>query len=176
MRQVTPTAPERHKLVDDLDGGDADETVKFSLDGVQYEIELATANADKLQNAFAPYTASGQKLGRRVHGSAATRASRANCHYSRPAPARSTRARAADPPARTSGALSRSPVEIRSRRFCITPRLALQGSGRMAAESSGSRRAMGNQSAPATLIATDSSRSYQSAVTSIATSSLPTRT
>ena len=30
-----------HKLVDDLDGGDADETVKFALDGVQYEIDLS---------------------------------------------------------------------------------------------------------------------------------------
>ncbi|GIG93018.1 histone-like nucleoid-structuring protein Lsr2 [Plantactinospora endophytica] len=64
-----------HKLVDDLDGGDADETVKFSLDGVQYEIDLSTANADKLRNAFAPYTGSGQKLGRSavVVGSRAAR-------------------------------------------------------------------------------------------------------
>ena len=29
-----------HKLVDDIDGGDADETVKFALDGIQYEIDL----------------------------------------------------------------------------------------------------------------------------------------
>ena len=40
-----------HKLVDDLDGGDADETVKFSLDGVQYEIDLSKKNADKMRNA-----------------------------------------------------------------------------------------------------------------------------
>ncbi|GAA3776492.1 Lsr2 family protein [Plantactinospora mayteni] len=53
-----------HKLVDDLDGGEADETVKFALDGVQYEIDLSSSNADKLRNAFAPYTASGQKIGR----------------------------------------------------------------------------------------------------------------
>ena len=30
-----------HKLVDDLDGGDAEETVKFALDGIQYEIDLS---------------------------------------------------------------------------------------------------------------------------------------
>ena len=53
-----------HKLVDDLDGGDADETVKFSLDGVQYEIDLSKKNADKMRNAFAQYVAAGSKVGR----------------------------------------------------------------------------------------------------------------
>ncbi|MDG4773434.1 MULTISPECIES: histone-like nucleoid-structuring protein Lsr2 [Micromonosporaceae] len=53
-----------HKLVDDLDGGDADETVKFALDGVQYEIDLSEKNADKLRQVFAPYVAAGTKIGR----------------------------------------------------------------------------------------------------------------
>ncbi|MDM4721247.1 Lsr2 family protein [Micromonospora sp. WMMA1363] len=53
-----------HKLVDDLDGGDADETVKFALDGVQYEIDLSSVNAEKLRDVFAPYVASGTKVGR----------------------------------------------------------------------------------------------------------------
>lgn len=53
-----------HKLVDDLDGGDADETVKFALDGVQYEIDLSRANAQKLREVFAPYIAHGTKVGR----------------------------------------------------------------------------------------------------------------
>ncbi|MFC0503861.1 Lsr2 dimerization domain-containing protein [Micromonospora costi] len=53
-----------HKLVDDLDGGDADETVKFALDGVQYEIDLSSANAEKLRDVFAPYVAAGSKVGR----------------------------------------------------------------------------------------------------------------
>jgi len=53
-----------HKLVDDLDGGDADETVKFALDGVQYEIDLSSANAEKLRDVFAPYVAAGTKVGR----------------------------------------------------------------------------------------------------------------
>jgi hypothetical protein len=53
-----------HKLVDDLDGGDADETVKFALDGVQYEIDLSKKNAAKLRDAFAPYVASGTRIGR----------------------------------------------------------------------------------------------------------------
>ncbi|MFI1192787.1 Lsr2 family protein [Micromonospora sp. NPDC020750] len=53
-----------HKLVDDLDGGDADETVKFALDGVQYEIDLSKANAEKLRGAFAQYVGAGTKVGR----------------------------------------------------------------------------------------------------------------
>ncbi|WP_446217269.1 histone-like nucleoid-structuring protein Lsr2 [Micromonospora sp. IBHARD004] len=53
-----------HKLVDDLDGGDADETVKFALDGVQYEIDLSTSNAEKLRDVFAPYVGAGTKVGR----------------------------------------------------------------------------------------------------------------
>ena len=51
-------------LVDDLDGGDADETVKFALDGVQYEIDLSKKNATKLRDAFAPYLGAATKVGR----------------------------------------------------------------------------------------------------------------
>ncbi|MEU7171474.1 MULTISPECIES: histone-like nucleoid-structuring protein Lsr2 [Micromonospora] len=53
-----------HKLVDDLDGGDADETVRFALDGVNYEIDLSVANAKNLREVFAPYTANGTKVAR----------------------------------------------------------------------------------------------------------------
>ncbi|WP_165945323.1 Lsr2 family protein [Micromonospora sp. KC723] len=53
-----------HKLVDDLDGGDADETVKFALDGVQYEIDLSNSNAEKLRETLAPYVAAGTRVGR----------------------------------------------------------------------------------------------------------------
>ncbi len=34
-------------LVDDIDGGEADETVSFGLDGSSYEIDLSSANASK---------------------------------------------------------------------------------------------------------------------------------
>jgi hypothetical protein len=53
-----------HKLVDDLDGGDAEETVKFALDGIQYEIDLSKNNADKLRELFAPYVGAGSKVAR----------------------------------------------------------------------------------------------------------------
>ncbi|MFC8509053.1 Lsr2 family protein [Streptomyces sp. NPDC057411] len=55
-------------LVDDLDGGEADETVTFALDGKSYEIDLTTANADKLRDLLEPYTKSGRRTGGRGAG------------------------------------------------------------------------------------------------------------
>lgn len=51
-------------IVDDLDGGDADETVTFAIDGTAYEIDLSSDNAGALRNGFARYTAAGRRLGR----------------------------------------------------------------------------------------------------------------
>ena len=53
-------------LVDDLDGGTADETVSFSLDGVAYEIDLTTENAAKLRDQFAVYVGSARRVGGRA--------------------------------------------------------------------------------------------------------------
>jgi len=53
-----------HVLVDDIDGGEADETVKFAIDGIQYEIDLSKKNANKLRDVLAPYISSGSKVGR----------------------------------------------------------------------------------------------------------------
>jgi len=50
------------KLIDDLDGGEAHETVKFGLDGHSYEIDLSTKNANKLRNAMSPYLESGTRV------------------------------------------------------------------------------------------------------------------
>ncbi|MDO7868561.1 histone-like nucleoid-structuring protein Lsr2 [Nocardioides jiangxiensis] len=50
-------------LIDDIDGGDADETVSFSLDGTSYEIDLASANAARLREALAPYVGHARKVG-----------------------------------------------------------------------------------------------------------------
>lgn len=51
-------------LVDDFDGSDADETVKFSLDGKAYEIDLTKKNAAGLRRAFKPYVDAGRPAGR----------------------------------------------------------------------------------------------------------------
>ncbi|MEJ8635935.1 MULTISPECIES: histone-like nucleoid-structuring protein Lsr2 [Streptomyces] len=48
-------------LFDDIDGGEAAETVTFALDGKSYEIDLNPANAKKLRKALAPYVAAGRK-------------------------------------------------------------------------------------------------------------------
>ncbi|MEV0640796.1 Lsr2 family protein [Streptomyces sp. NPDC050619] len=55
-------------LVDDIDGGEADETVTFALDGKTYEIDLTTANADKLRGLLDPYVKGGRRTGGRASG------------------------------------------------------------------------------------------------------------
>jgi hypothetical protein len=63
-------------LVDDLDGGSADETLTFSLDGVSYEIDLSHDNAAHLRDVLAPYVGHGRRVGgpRRAASRAAARA------------------------------------------------------------------------------------------------------
>ena len=48
-------------LEDDLEGGPAEETVQFGMDGKQYEIDLSTANAEKLRESLRPYAAAGRR-------------------------------------------------------------------------------------------------------------------
>jgi len=43
-------------LTDDIDGGDAVETVTFAFKGGQYEIDLSQKNVDKMVKALQPYT------------------------------------------------------------------------------------------------------------------------
>lgn len=49
-------------LEDDINGGIADETVTFALDGTTYEIDLSSSNADELRRALSPYTRAGRKV------------------------------------------------------------------------------------------------------------------
>jgi hypothetical protein len=53
-------------LVDDITGGEADETVTFALDGATYEIDLTTENADKLRTLLGEYVEAGRKTGGRA--------------------------------------------------------------------------------------------------------------
>ncbi|MQY08694.1 histone-like nucleoid-structuring protein Lsr2 [Actinomadura macrotermitis] len=48
-------------LVDDIDGGEADETVTFSLDGITYEIDLSKKNAARLREGLEPFVAGARK-------------------------------------------------------------------------------------------------------------------
>jgi hypothetical protein len=48
-------------LEDDLDGGPADTTLTFALDGKDYEIDLSDANAEKLRELLRPFVAVARK-------------------------------------------------------------------------------------------------------------------
>ena len=61
MRSVTVT------LVDDLDQAKADETVSFSLDGRDYEIDLSRAHAGELRRMANRYIAAARKARTAVH-------------------------------------------------------------------------------------------------------------
>ncbi|MFJ3927926.1 Lsr2 family protein [Streptomyces sp. NPDC090022] len=51
-------------ISDDLEGGEAAETVAFGLDGKSYEIDLNLANAKKLRKSLEPYVAAGRRQAR----------------------------------------------------------------------------------------------------------------
>lgn len=48
-------------LSDDIDGGEASETVTFGLDGKTYEVDLNADNAKKLRAELAPFVEAGRK-------------------------------------------------------------------------------------------------------------------
>ncbi len=52
-------------LVDDMDGGQADETVEFALDGVSYQIDLSNENATELRDALGNYVSGARRAGGR---------------------------------------------------------------------------------------------------------------
>lgn len=51
-------------LIDDVDGGEADETVNFSLDGVDYAIDLSSSNADGLRKALEEFVGAARRTGK----------------------------------------------------------------------------------------------------------------
>jgi hypothetical protein len=51
-------------LEDDLDGGPADQTVRFTVGGADYEIDLNKKNARAFRNQLAPFVDHARKAGR----------------------------------------------------------------------------------------------------------------
>ena len=49
-------------LVDDIDGSDAEETIKFGLDGTHYEIDLNLKRAGELRALVAPFIEKARKV------------------------------------------------------------------------------------------------------------------
>jgi hypothetical protein len=52
------------ELQDDLDGGPADTTVRFGVDGAEYEIDLSTKNAAAFRRKLAPFIDHARRAGR----------------------------------------------------------------------------------------------------------------
>lgn len=50
-------------FIDDLDGSEAEGTVRFGLDGADYEIDLNTEHARELRDALAPYVSAARRPG-----------------------------------------------------------------------------------------------------------------
>jgi hypothetical protein len=48
--------------VDDIDGSQAEGTVRFGLDGADYEIDLSKKHADQFARQVAPYIAAARKV------------------------------------------------------------------------------------------------------------------
>lgn len=53
------------EIFDDTNGSRAEQTVPFGLDGVSYEIDLSTTNANALREALAPYVSAARRTGGR---------------------------------------------------------------------------------------------------------------
>ncbi|MEV6906060.1 Lsr2 family protein [Amycolatopsis sp. NPDC051071] len=53
------------QIVDDIDGGEATQTVPFALDGVTYEIDLSDDNAGHLRDELERYIDAGRRVGGR---------------------------------------------------------------------------------------------------------------
>ena len=60
-------------LIDDLDGGEAAGTVRFGLDGAEYEIDLSAAHSDELRKALELYLAHARRTGGTARNAARTR-------------------------------------------------------------------------------------------------------
>lgn len=50
-------------FLDDIDGSEAEGTVRFGLDGTEYEIDLSLAHSEELHKAVAVYVAHARKVG-----------------------------------------------------------------------------------------------------------------
>jgi hypothetical protein len=50
-------------FIDDLDGSEADGTVRFALDGTEYEIDLNAEHSQALRDALARYVSAARRVG-----------------------------------------------------------------------------------------------------------------
>jgi hypothetical protein len=51
------------RLIDDIDGGEAEESIEFTLDGKAFEIDLNAKHAAELRDALAPFVGAARRAG-----------------------------------------------------------------------------------------------------------------
>jgi nucleoid-associated protein Lsr2 len=55
-------------MMDEIDGSQADETVRFGLDGEAFELNLSKAHAEELRRSLEPYLKTARKTGSTRNG------------------------------------------------------------------------------------------------------------
>jgi hypothetical protein len=70
-------------LIDDLDGGKADESLTFGLDGRVLEIDLSAAHARELRDLLAPYVGAARPASPRIRRSGSVRPSSSPADHQR---------------------------------------------------------------------------------------------
>jgi hypothetical protein len=50
-------------FIDDIDGGEAEGTIRFALDGTAYEIDLNSKHSEELRSALGKYVSHARKIG-----------------------------------------------------------------------------------------------------------------
>ena len=100
-------------MIDDIDGTEAAETIRFALDGTSYEIDLSEKNASALRDAVAPYAMRAKTAGRQPRTRTTLRSSRAIAQRRDPRMGRVYRHRSPSPgpcPYRSGASLRRRPL------------------------------------------------------------------
>lgn len=105
------------KLIDDLDGGEAAETVTFGLDGATYDIDLSKKNAAAFRKSLARYV------------NAARRSTAPSRSTRRKAPSRSTRRTA--PPSTNGSKPTRDFDILQLREWAGANKVAVPARGRI---------------------------------------------
>lgn len=65
-------------FIDDIDGGEAEGTVRFALDGSEYEIDLNSQHSEELRSALGKYVTHARKVGGAARRSTARGSRRAS--------------------------------------------------------------------------------------------------
>jgi len=50
-------------FIDDIDGGEAEGTIRFALDGAEFEIDLSREHSQELRSALSKYISHARKVG-----------------------------------------------------------------------------------------------------------------